>query len=135
MADRIVVLRSGIAEQVGSPLELYRTPRNTFVAGFIGSPRMNFIEGEEAGRHGAATIGIRPEHIAVSTTEGAWKGTVGVAEHLGSDTFFRVQETGLAEAISVRAEGEVSLSHGQTIYMTPDPEKIHRFDGSGLRID
>ncbi len=134
MADRIVVLRSGIAEQVGSPLELYRTPRNVFVAGFIGSPRMNFIEGAEAGRHGAATIGIRPEHIDVSTTEGAWKGTVGVAEHLGSDTFFRVHGTGLAEAISVRAEGEVGLSHGETIFMTPDPEKIHRFDGAGQRI-
>ena len=83
MADKIVVLRAGVIEQVGSPLDLYHNPRNEFVAGFIGSPKMNLIKGDEAERHGAATIGIRPEHTDVSTTEGAWKGTVGVAEHLG----------------------------------------------------
>jgi ABC-type sugar transport system ATPase subunit len=64
MADKIVVLRAGNIEQVGSPLELYRAPRNTFVAGFIGSPKMNLIEGA-GGRRSMArtTIGIRPEHI------------------------------------------------------------------------
>ena len=76
MADKIVVLRAGHIEQVGSPLELYRAPRNLFVAGFIGSPRMNLITGPEALRHGAPTIGIRPEHITVSATEGEWSGTV-----------------------------------------------------------
>ena len=74
MADKIVVLQAGVIEQVGSPLELYRSPRNKFVAGFIGSPTMNFIEGDEAAKLGAHSIGIRPEHIDVSETEGQWTG-------------------------------------------------------------
>jgi multiple sugar transport system ATP-binding protein len=63
MADRIVVLRAGNVEQVGSPLDLYRAPRNLFVAGFIGSPQMNLIQGTEAEKRGAKTIGVRPEHV------------------------------------------------------------------------
>src|SRR5690606_18915097 len=97
MADYIVVLNAGNIEQVGSPLDLYRSPRNLFVAGFIGSPRMNFVTGEEAGKHGAATIGVRPEHIRLSTSEGAWKGTVGVAEHLGYDTFLHINADGIGQ--------------------------------------
>ena len=135
MADKIVVLQAGVIEQVGSPLELYRTPRNLFVAGFIGSPKMNFIEGEEAAKHGAQTIGIRPEHIAVSETEGDWSGVVSVSEHLGSDTFFHVHETGLAESITVRADGEVGFRHGDRIHLTPRSDVIHRFDAKGLRIE
>ena len=135
MADKIVVLNAGRIEQVGSPLELYHRPRNTFVAGFIGSPRMNLIDGPEAAKHDATTIGIRPEHIGVSATEGTWKGRVGVAEHLGSDTFVHVHDTGLAEAMTIRAGGEVSLHHGDTVWLTPDAEKIHRFDKEGLRIE
>ncbi len=134
MADKIVVLRSGHIEQVGSPLELYRNPRNLFVAGFIGSPKMNLIEGAEAARHNARTIGIRPEHITVSAEEGQWSGLVGVAEHLGSDTFFHVHDTGLAETITVRADGEVSFKHGDRIYLTPRTEFMHRFDEQGLRL-
>ncbi|WP_170576107.1 ABC transporter ATP-binding protein [Ruegeria atlantica] len=135
MADKIVVLQAGVIEQVGSPLELYRTPRNLFVAGFIGSPKMNFIEGSEAAKHGAQTIGIRPEHIAVSETEGEWSGVVSVSEHLGSDTFFHVHETGLAETITVRADGEVGFRHGDRIHLTPRSDVIHRFDTNGLRIE
>ncbi|MDF0600627.1 ABC transporter ATP-binding protein [Psychromarinibacter sp. C21-152] len=135
MADKIVVLRAGNIEQVGSPLDLYRTPRNLFVAGFIGSPRMNLIEGPEAAKHDATTMGIRPEHITVSTTEGAWKGTVGVSEHLGSDTFFHVQSSIQKEPITVRAGGEVDLHYGDTVYLTPEADKIHRFDQKGLRIE
>ncbi|MFD2741124.1 ABC transporter ATP-binding protein [Sulfitobacter aestuarii] len=135
MADKIVVLRAGHIEQVGSPLELYRTPRNTFVAGFIGSPKMNLIEGEEADRHGAHTIGIRPEHIDVVEENGTWQGTVGVAEHLGSDTFFHVHNTGLTETLTVRALGEVTLRHGDTIHLSPRAEQIHRFNAQGLRIE
>lgn len=134
MADKIVVLRAGNIEQVGSPLELYRSPRNTFVAGFIGSPKMNLIDGAEAGKHDAATIGIRPEHIDVSASEGTWKGRIGVAEHLGSDTFFHVHDTGLAETLTIRAGGEVGLHHGDTVFLTPQADKIHRFDAEGLRI-
>ena len=135
MADKIVVLRAGNIEQVGSPLELYRTPRNLFVAGFIGSPKMNFIEGAEAGKHGAHTIGIRPEHIAVSADQGDWNGIVNVSEHLGSDTFFHVRDSGLAETLTVRADGEVSFRHGDRIHMSPRPDAIHRFNQNGLRMD
>jgi multiple sugar transport system ATP-binding protein len=134
MADKIVVLQAGVIEQVGSPLELYRAPRNTFVAGFIGSPKMNLITGEEAAKHDATTIGIRPEHIDVVESGGVWTGTVGVAEHLGSDTFFHIHNTGLAKTLTVRAIGDVSLRHGDTIHLSPRMDEIHRFDAEGLRI-
>jgi len=134
MADKIVVLQAGVIEQVGSPLELYSAPKNLFVAGFIGSPKMNFIEGDEASKHNAKTIGIRPEHIDVVESGGAWTGTVGVAEHLGSDTFFHVHDTGLAETLTVRALGNVALNHGDTISLNPRVSELHRFDDKGLRI-
>ncbi len=134
MADKIVVLRAGYVEQVGSPLELYRAPRNVFVAGFIGSPKMNLIDGAEAAKHDCKTIGVRPEHIAISDSDGQWTGRVGVSEHLGSDTFFHIHDTGLAETITVRADGEVGFRHGDTVYLTPREDSIHRFDEQGLRI-
>ncbi|WP_425417035.1 ABC transporter ATP-binding protein [Oricola indica] len=134
MADKIVVLQAGVIEQVGSPLELYHTPRNLCVAGFIGSPKMNLIGGAEAEKHNAHTIGVRPEHIEVSDHEGPWRGTVGVSEHLGSDTFFHINGTGLADVLTVRASGEVGLNRGDTIFLTPQADKIHRFDQQGLRI-
>jgi multiple sugar transport system ATP-binding protein len=134
MADKIVVLQGGVIEQVGSPLELYRNPCNRFVAGFIGSPKMNFIEGDAASKHGAYAIGIRPEHITVSESEGDWSGVISVSEHLGSDTFFHVHDTGLAETITVRADGEVAFKHGDTIHLSPRVEMIHKFDVEGLRI-
>jgi len=134
MADKIVVLRAGHIEQVGSPLELYRAPRNLFVAGFIGSPKMNFIGGDEAAKHSAKTIGIRPEHITVSESGGLWEGTVGVSEHLGSDTFFHITGTGLAETLTVRADGEVGFRYGDRIHLTPRDDVIHRFDAEGLRL-
>ena len=133
MADKIVVLQAGVIEQVGSPLELYHSPRNLFVAGFIGSPKMNFMTGEEASKRGAQTIGIRPEHIDVSTQSGVWKGRVGVSEHLGSDTFLHVLETGLADSITVRVDGEFGVKHGDTVWLSPQEDKIHRFDEKGLR--
>ena len=134
MADKIVVLRAGHIEQVGSPLELYRAPRNLFVAGFIGSPKMNLIEGDAAAEHDARTIGIRPEHLDVSTTEGKWQGTVGVAEHLGSDTFIHIHGIPGCDPMTVRAGGEVSVRHGDTVYLTPQDQHIHRFNAEGLRI-
>ncbi|WP_341860895.1 ABC transporter ATP-binding protein [Gymnodinialimonas sp. 57CJ19] len=134
MADKIVVLRAGHIEQVGSPLDLYRTPRNTFVAGFIGSPKMNLIEGAAAAEHGVHTIGIRPEHIDVSMTEGKWQGTVGVAEHLGSDTFIHIHGIEGCDPMTVRADGEMSVKHGDTVYLTPQDKHLHRFGADGLRI-
>ncbi len=134
MADKIVVLQAGVIEQVGSPLELYRAPRNTFVAGFIGSPKMNLLEGPQAARHNARTIGIRPEHISISSESGEWEGVVGVSEHLGSDTFFHVNCPEFKEPLTVRASGELALSYGATVYLTPDPAHLHRFDDKGLRL-
>jgi multiple sugar transport system ATP-binding protein len=127
MADKIVVLNRGNIEQVGSPLDLYRSPANLFVAGFIGSPRMNFIEGNEAKKYTAKTIGVRPEHLVVSKTDGVWRGTVGVAEHLGSDTFVHVHSDELGQ-LTARTGGEVPLKYGEVIYLTPESSKIHRFD-------
>ncbi len=133
MADKIVVLNAGNIEQVGSPMELYKTPRNLFVAGFIGSPKMNLIEGAPAQKYGAKTIGIRPEHLNISTTAGDWKATVGVAEHLGSDTFLHVQADGIG-TVNVRADGEVGVKHGDTVYLTPDKTKLHRFGADGKAL-
>ncbi|CDX16376.1 fused maltose transport subunit, ATP-binding component of ABC superfamily; regulatory protein [Mesorhizobium sp. ORS 3359] len=133
MADKIVVLNAGNIEQVGSPMELYKTPKNLFVAGFIGSPKMNMIEGAPAEKYGAKTIGIRPEHLNISTSSGDWKATVGVAEHLGSDTFLHVQADGIG-TINVRADGEVAVKHGDTVYLTPDKTKLHRFGADGKAL-
>ncbi|MGC4023885.1 MAG: ABC transporter ATP-binding protein [Mesorhizobium sp.] len=133
MADKIVVLNAGNIEQVGSPMELYRSPRNLFVAGFIGSPKMNFVEGDAAAAHGAKTIGIRPEHVKISAKEGDWSGTVGVAEHLGSDTFLHVH-TDKYGTINVRADGEVDVHHGDKVFLTPMPTKLHKFDAEGLAV-
>ena len=135
MADKIVVLQGGCIEQVGSPLELYKTPKNLFVAGFVGSPKMNFSQGEEASRRGAATIGIRPEHIDVLSEAGIWHGTVGVAEHLGSDTFLHVHDTGLADSITIRAPGDVNFKYGDKISLSPREDVIHKFDAQGQRIE
>jgi multiple sugar transport system ATP-binding protein len=134
MADKIVVLRAGNIEQVGTPLDLYRNPRNLFVAGFIGSPKMNLINGQIAARHDAGTIGIRPEHVSVSSESGEWHGTVGVSEHLGSDTFFHVTCEGIPEPVTVRVGGEVDLHYGDEVWLSPDPDHLHRFDNEGLRI-
>ncbi len=129
MADKIVVLNAGNIEQVGSPLDLYRSPVNLFVAGFIGSPKMNLIEGAEAAKHAAATIGIRPEHIDI-VEGGPWTGTVGLAEHLGSDTFLKVAVEGIG-TLTIRASGEVGRHHGDRISLSPQTDKIHRFDKDG----
>ncbi len=130
MADKIVVLNAGRIEQVGAPLELYNRPKNLFVAGFIGSPRMNFIEGAEAAKHDAHTIGIRPEHIAVG--EGPWEGVVGLSEHLGSDSFLKVAVDGIGP-LTVRAPGEVHARHGDRIQLAPSG-RIHRFDRNGQAL-
>ena len=132
MADKIVVLNAGRIEQVGSPLDLYNHPLNTFVAGFIGSPKMNLITGPAAARLDATTIGVRPEHLDV-VAEGGWAGTVGLSEHLGSDTFLKV-ETEAVGTINVRAGGEVSLRHGDMIRLAPQPGKVHRFGADGKTL-
>jgi multiple sugar transport system ATP-binding protein len=130
MADRIVVLNGGRVEQAGSPLELYEKPANLFVAGFIGSPKMNLIDGAIAAGHGAATIGIRPEHVVASRSGEGWPGTVRVAEHLGSDTFLYV-DVPKAGTITVRTSGEFDVGPGDRVRVSPDLDRLHRFDGEG----
>jgi multiple sugar transport system ATP-binding protein len=130
MADKIVVLNAGRIEQYGSPLELYERPANLFVAGFIGSPKMNFVPGGAAGEPGVATLGIRPEHLKVAKEGDGWPGTVSVAEHLGSDTFLYV-DAGKLGMLTVRAIGEFSLKAGDQVWLSPDPARLHRFDKDG----
>jgi len=123
MADKIVVLNDGVIEQVGSPLELYDYPNNLFVAQFIGSPMMNIIEGIEADKAGASFLGVRPEHISLTSDSGQWSGTVIMSEHLGSDTFVRVDVDGIAETLTIRAfphYQSVILSGSGGIMRKPD---------------
>jgi multiple sugar transport system ATP-binding protein len=133
MADKIVVLNRGNIEQVGSPLDLYTNPRNLFVAGFIGSPKMNFLGGAYASQHGATTVGVRPEHLALSTTSGALRGTAGVSEHLGSDTFVHVKMDS-GEMVTARSPGDFRVRHGDAVWLTPEDGRMHRFDAEGNAV-
>ena len=133
MADRIVVLNRGNIEQVGTPLDLYNKPDTLFVAGFIGSPRMNFVTGEAAQKVKAHTAGVRPEHIAVNSRSGTWQGTVALAEHLGADTFLHVDAKKLGR-ITVRAPGDLTMGPGDKVWLTPIADRIHRFDGNGKAL-
>jgi multiple sugar transport system ATP-binding protein len=133
LADKIVVLNAGRVEQVGTPLELYASPANIFVAGFIGSPRMNFVSGDLAARLGAATIGIRPEHLVVTRDGDGWRGTVAAAEHLGSDTFLYI-DVPQTDGITARAVGELGLKPGDDVRLAPDRARTHRFDAQGRAL-
>ena len=133
LADKIVVLNAGAIEQIGSPMELYNRPANLFVAGFIGSPQMNFIPGEQLGEAGAVTVGIRPEHIRLSRESGTWKGKVEHVEHLGADTivYLSAEATGL---LTVRLFGEHPYAPEDVVFATPDPAGMHRFDADARAI-
>ena len=133
MADKIVVLNFGTIEQYGTPLDLYEKPANLFVAGFIGSPKMNFVTGESAARYNAATIGVRPEHLKIAREGEGWPGTITVAEHLGSDTFLYV-DAGPLGTLTARGIGELRLGTGDHVSLLPDPAHLHRFDGDGNAI-
>ncbi len=133
MADRIVVLNRGHIEQVGSPLDLYNHPDSLFVAGFIGSPKMNFVGGATAAKHKADQIGIRPEHFEIAKGAGSWPGKVLLAEHLGSDSFLHVDAGDMGRLV-VRMEGEHAAKPGDTISLKPQSDRIHKFDASGKTI-
>ncbi|CCF21733.1 ATP-binding transport protein smoK [Pseudorhizobium banfieldiae] len=133
LADKIVVLNAGAIEQIGSPMELYNRPANLFVAGFLGSPQMNFIEAGRMGETGATTIGIRPEHIGLSREAGTWKGRVEHVEHLGADTIVYIQ-TEQAGLVTVRLFGEHPYSADDIVFATPDATSMHRFDADGRAI-
>jgi multiple sugar transport system ATP-binding protein len=158
MADKIVVLQAGVVEQVGSPLELYHHPRNLFVAGFIGSPRMNFLSGTvadskegavsvrlaggeamavpvDAGRAGQGsqvTLGVRPEHFTVGDG-GLLRGEVLVVERLGGATFLHVK-TGTGELLTVEADGDSPVRMHDRIGLQVSPEDCQLFDQAGLAI-
>ena len=159
MADRIVVLRDGRIEQVGAPLDLYRRPRNVFVAGFIGSPKMNLIAGTvrrienrrvavECGggtiQEGevepgslkvgdSVTLGIRPEHLSASVGGGGLSGTVDVLEHLGNLSLVYVTlPTG--EQVVAEARGEAEVRIGETIGLGAPAGVLHVFGPDGLAV-
>jgi len=134
LADRIVVMNMGKIEQIGSPMELYNKPANLFVAGFIGSPQMNFIPAARLGESGATTIGVRPEHITVSSESGDWKGKAVHVEHLGPDTNVYL-DTEKAGTITARLFGEVGFEAGATLYASAQPRHIYRFDAEGRVIN
>jgi multiple sugar transport system ATP-binding protein len=131
MADRIVVLKDGHIEQAGAPMELYRKPATPFVAGFIGSPRMNFISSEEARKLGGDTIGIRPEHLRIAE-DAQWPVMVRHVEHLGSETLIYVTSETLGP-LTIKAEGDAGLSAGETIHVGYDAADLHRFK-DGTRV-
>ncbi|SLN77499.1 ABC transporter ATP-binding protein [Roseisalinus antarcticus] len=158
LADRIVVLQGGRIEQVGKPLELYHRPNNLFVAGFIGSPAMNFIQvtiTAEAGRTvlanpvgrdipvpevpgGAsgepATLGFRPEDLRIGAAgEGLVEGTVGVVEMLGDQTILYL-DAGTDAPIVVKLPGEYPHDIGQPVAVTCDPARMHLFDADGKTL-
>ena len=133
MADKIVVLNKGSVAQIGSPLELYNKPNGLFVARFIGSPTMNIVSGAAAAKRNAASIGVRPEHVQFSTNSGEWPGKVRIAEHLGADTFVYV-DSDAAGPLTIRLEGEAPVKPGQTVYVTPQEDRLHRFDKDGRSV-
>jgi multiple sugar transport system ATP-binding protein len=153
MADRIVVMHDGRVEQIGAPLELYDAPRNLFVAGFIGSPAMNFLEGvlrRGGGRaegevelasgarvpappaqapDGAKVIwGVRPEHLAVAGGDAGLQGEVVVVEPTGADTHVLVR-VGATELVAVFRERH-ALRPGDPIHLAADVAKTHLFDAA-----
>ena len=133
LADRIVVLRDGQIEQVGTPLELYESPQSLFVASFIGSPKMNLIEGDKAKPFNAHTVGIRSEHMTVSPDSGTWSGTVIHTENLGSDSYVYI-DMGQEDPVVVRVDGSTKYRSGDAIKFSPIDDKIHRFDTNGKPV-
>ncbi len=159
MADKIVVLNAGVIEQVGSPLELYHRPRNQFVAGFIGSPKMNFIPVEVSKQSKThidvlmpsggriklpakiqspvgkkLVLGIRPEHIGISKTKtGNTQSTLRVAEYLGSETMFY---TSLQDGtdVAVKADGLAVAKIGESLQLQLNTKACHLFDELGVAL-
>jgi multiple sugar transport system ATP-binding protein len=155
MADRIVVMHDGFVQQVGHPLELYDRPVNMFVAGFIGSPGMNFLPAtvSKDGKAAAVladgqrlelpdglplsdgdqvTVGLRPEHIQLDEN-GALQAEVEVVEPLGLSTQFYVKLAG--QQVCVFVMGRSNVRPGDVVQLSADPAALHLFDpASGNRI-
>ncbi len=132
LADRIVVMREGRIEQVGAPLDLYNTPNNRFVAGFIGSPAINFIDRDLLPGSGAVCVGVRPEHLRVAEN-GRLTGKVLHHERLGTDTHVIV-DIGADSNLTVRLVGQWEFERGAPIALDFDDEMALPFDAQGDRI-
>ncbi len=158
LADRIVVLRGGNIEQIGTPLELYRSPANLFVARFIGSPAMNILpavvkaEGEgtritlAGGEHILALVrmppglgeapvrlGVRPEDLRLSEG-GVFEGRVSLIEQLGEVQLVYLEVDKVETPIVAKLPGTEMLRVGERLRFDVDPERIHLFDGEGVSI-
>ncbi|MFV2054365.1 sn-glycerol-3-phosphate ABC transporter ATP-binding protein UgpC [Aliiroseovarius sp. YM-037] len=135
LADRMIVMNGGVADQIGAPLEVYANPATEFVAGFIGSPPTNFMKPELANVAGsAATLGVRPEHLRIAQSDPRTSGTVLYTEALGAETLVHVK---LADGTLVTARqnaSEVFLAEGSAVDLTWDHADEMLFDGSGRRI-
>jgi len=143
MADKIVVLRAGHIEQVGTPQMLYTQPANTFVAGFIGSPRMNFIPASswpdatmQASNWpaGTQTLGVRPEHWDKSPSEQGWAMTVQSVEYLGSQQLVQGRLT-CQIRIEVLLDGTQTVQVGEHLCLQIKPGHAHAFDAQGQRLE
>ena len=131
LADRICVLKDGVIEQVGSPKEVYEKPESIFVAGFIGTPKMNFLDGNFAQKYKCHTMGIRPEHLTTTTADNViYSGTVVHQEYLGSDHYLFVDVDG-TNTLTVRYDQQTEKSKGDTVYLRCDTRNVHRFDKTG----
>jgi multiple sugar transport system ATP-binding protein len=144
MADKIVVLRAGQVEQIGAPLELYNWPANTFVAGFIGSPRMNLLPQEAlaaagwsapAGFSAAHILGIRPEHLRIDPA-GQLKLQVTQVEQLGSSSLLKGQigRGELDQTVEAVVAGQTELRRGDMASLLLPTESLHAFDARGQRL-
>ncbi len=152
MADKIAVLRDGRLEQFGTPLELFNNPDNRFVAGFIGSPAMNFLKGEIAeggvalaagghiplgprsgvGQGDAIELGIRPRDISIAKTGGV-KGEVTEVEQLGSESYIFVTLPS-GEPLVIHQAGQTDIAIGQTVAVKLAPEAVHIFRADTGRV-
>ena len=136
LADKIVVLRAGRVEQVGRPMDLYNDPDNTFVAGFIGSPQMNFLKSGKLGLS-SDTLGVRPEHLSLDHGAGAEPGRipgrVSHVEKLGGETlvYVHTEDHGL---LTVRLFGEQDYAVDEAVGMRLDPARLFHFDAEGQRL-
>lgn len=135
LADRVVVLRDGIIEQVGTPLELYDQPANRFVAQFIGMPQMNVLPAKMLPNAGNAhEVGVRPEHLLVTSAEtGQLRGKIELVEALGNETLLHVN-LGDGTMLIVRQYVRTDHHVGDTIGVKFDPMHVHRFDENGQAI-
>ena len=131
LADKIVVLRDGRVEQIGSPMELYNNPANQFVAGFLGSPSMNFFPASVVKDGDDRTMGVRPEDLFVAD-DGALSADVSHVEHLGGDT--NIIATMNAQQITARLFGQHAIEAGQTLKFGFNPQSVYHFDSEGQRV-